>query len=77
MLFGNRQKYLDNLGIKLGPRAAFDFLARVRHWQSLTVGPVTDHRVHTICNREYPGPKRDLFALQSTWIGRRGRPGSG
>lgn len=61
VLFGDGREDLDNLGVKLGSRAAVDLLSGMRKGQGFAIRAIADHRVERIGNGENAGAQGDVL----------------
>lgn len=70
MVSRDGEKYRDNFGIELCASEAPNFLARMRHRNSIAIATAARHFVESIGDREDACPERNLFTAQATWIAR-------
>src|SRR6266850_6932564 len=70
VLLGDGHKDVNDLGIKLAARTALNLLAGMGHGQSPAIGPIADHSVQRVRDREYASSQRDLVAPQAARIAR-------
>src|ERR1700758_3921529 len=64
----DRQERLDDVGVELRSRAAFDLADRLPGSQRSAVGAIADHGVKCVDDREDPGRQWDFILTQAPRI---------
>src|SRR5687767_13886308 len=66
----NAHERLDDTGVELATRDAIELLERLLFRPRLAVGTIVGERVEDVGHGDDAGAKRDLLALNATWVTR-------